>query len=203
MDYLPTAEDLEEMLPEIVSGKGLGEIAEALHTSRHNLERLISTDPTAVSQMRELQAEMEALISLRLLTLVPKALDTLEIVMSGHVDNSKVAMAMVRAAESIADRNPVSAKVSRGAPTQTGTDVGAGGIPPLQEILSGVEEGDRMAVVDRVMAFVQEAEAIRKGDVLPKDVTPGEDDDREVRRGEIQSIRVVSEKKQGNSDTTQ
>lgn len=191
MDYLPSPEDLEELLPEIVSGKDLGEIAEALHTSRNNLERLLRSDPTAVSTMRELQAEMEALISLRLLTLVPQALDTLQLVMSGSVQNSKLAMSMVRASESVMDRNRVSAKVSRGAPTQVEGEGASGGIKPLQELLEGVDDEDRMVVVDRYMAFFKEAEALREGNVLPKNVTPGEDDDGEVRRGEIQNVRVV------------
>jgi len=195
VDYLPAPEDLEELLPEIVTEKDLGTVAEALQTSRDNLERLLRNDPTAIAAIQRAQSELEALVSLRLLTMVPTALDTLDIVMRGGVQNSKLAMASVRAAESVMDRNPVSAKVSRGAATAQPDASGAQQIRPLEEVLSDVDEKDRLAVVDRYMEFMREAEAWRDGDVLPKNVSQDGGDAGEVYRGSAQALPV-----QGNEE---
>lgn len=171
MNYLPVVDDLEEHLPAIISGE-LGLVAEALQTTRDNLERLIEHDATAIELVSRARAELEALLDLRTLLMAPDALRTLERIMNGRGGDSKTLMAQVRAAESILDRNSTTAKVTRNTGVGQGGSVPTTALPPLEDVLAKVEPDDQLAVVDRYMALVKEAEQFRKGAVAPQDVTP-------------------------------
>lgn len=171
MNYIPVVDDLEEHLPAIISGE-LGLVAQALDTTRDNLERLIEHDASAVELVSRARAEMEALLDLRTLLLAPDALNTLEKIMNGRGGDSKTLMAQVRAAESILDRNNTTAKVTRSTGIGQGGSVPTTALPPLEDVLAKVEPDDQLAVVDRYMALVKEAEQFRKGAVAPQDVTP-------------------------------
>jgi hypothetical protein len=194
MKYLPVVEDLEDHLPEIIAGE-LGLVAEALNTTRDNLERLIEHDPTAIDLVSKGRAELEALLDLRTLLLAPDALTTLEKIMKGRGGDSKTLMAQVRAAESILDRNNTTAKVTRNTGVGQGGGTTSTALPPLQDVLAKVEGSDQLAVVDRYMALMKEADEFRKGTVVPKDVTP-EVIDGEVRTSTPEALRSESEEEQ-------
>ena len=186
MDYLPTVEDVEELLPEILAGVKLDQLAAKIDTSRQNLERLINSSPGAVELIQAGRQELEAFLSLRLLMLAPDALNALESVITGQGDR-KTMMAQVQAAREVLDRNAVTAKVSRSFNTgQTAAD-GTMALPPLQEVLKGAKDGDALAIADRYMAAMGEIDAFRRGDVSVKSVgeQPGDDGSKEIRKGQV------------------
>jgi hypothetical protein len=59
-------------------------------------------------------------------------------------------------------------------------------LPPLEEVLQGVKEGDELATVDQYMALMGDIDAFRKGSAKVKNVTgekPGDDGSETVRKG--------------------
>jgi hypothetical protein len=186
VEYLPTVEDIEQHLPEIFTGDlSLDQLAAQIHTSRENLERLIVRNPGAVELIEAGRQELEAFLSLRLLMLAPDALNALEAVLVGGGDR-KTQMAQVQAAREILDRNAVTAKVSRSYGTGQQASEGRMALPPLEEVLQGVKEGDELATVDQYMALMGDIDAFRKGSAKVKNVTgekPGDDGSETVRKG--------------------
>lgn len=185
MEYLPTEEDVETLLPEILAGVELDQLAARIDTSRQNLERLINSNPGAIELIEAGRQELEAFLSLRLLMLAPDALNALESVILGQGDR-KTMMAQVQAAREILDRNATTAKVSRSFSTGQNASEGRMALPPLEDVLKDAKDGDALAIADRYMAAMGEIDAFRRGDIGVKNVTreqPGDDDTEEVRKG--------------------
>ena len=166
MKYIPTVDDLErDLLPEISAGElDLDQLSRHLDKSRRNLEALIRRDPAALDLIQAARAEVEAFSSLRLLMLVPDALNALEDILVSVDGDRKTMMARVQAAREILDRNAVTAKVSRSSSIGNPIDEGRAVLPPLEEVLRGVPEGDELAVVDRYMGLISEIDAVRRGE---------------------------------------
>lgn len=187
MKYIPTVDDLAtDLLPEISAGElDLDQLARHLDKSRRNLEALIRRDPAANDLIQAARAEVEAFSALRLLMLVPDALNALEDILVGVDGDRKTMMARVQAAREILDRNAVTAKVSRSSSMGNPIDEGRSVLPPLEEVLRGVPEGDELAVVDRYMNLISEIDAVRRGErpIPANGDNPGA---RQVYSGEIQ-----------------
>lgn len=177
MNYIPTADEVEEFLPAIIAQGDLSVIAELLDTSADTLEHLLKHDPTATSQIEAAKAQVNAFLELRILALAPLALKTIENVMLGNVTNAKIAMAAVRAAESTLDRNSVTAKVARSQGNSGNQGAATETIRPLQEVLQGVPQEDQVAVIDRYLEMMSEVQAFRNGNVLPRRVEAESEDE--------------------------
>lgn len=175
VNYLPTPDDIEEHIPEILAGN-LSIVAEKLNTTQQNLEVLLDRNPEALDMIRTAREELEALLELRVLTLAPIALSALEGVLRGVI-TGKQAMASVQAAREVLDRNAITAKVSRNASQGRVDGQGTTALPPLEELLDKSSPGDHMAIVDRYMSLMSEVDDFRAGRATVKNVTPGDADE--------------------------
>lgn len=136
-------------------------IAERLGISVSRLNNLIESDGP-FADVGNIAAEIEVLSRLRALSMVSLALDTLESIMTGDVEDTKRLNAMTRAADSLLDRTILPKRV-RAAETHQ-PPLAETGLPSLSELLKGAKTPDEFGrIVQAHRDVMDRIDALRVG----------------------------------------
>lgn len=165
MNNIPIPADLEadDLITLTESQNGALAVADRLQVSVEKLNRLITTSPDAIDMIRAVQAEMEAWGRLRMAMMVPKAMDTIEQLMRGDIDQG-VATAAEKAAEAVFDRSYLPRQSARLIQEKPNTAQSKHVLPTLDQLITMAEtDGEAFELMKRHRQLVKEMEALRHG----------------------------------------
>lgn len=162
MEYIPDAEDFG---PQEITAIAFGELdqaADMIGVAKEKLIRLMRSDSEVAELVESAIAEYETATRLKLMLMVPEALDTLAQVMRDQ-GSEKTASARVKAADSVLSRTFLP-PLKPGSTTDTAVTPPERVLPSLGDIVpEGAEADDVLAIARKHRQVLDDIEALQRG----------------------------------------